>query len=201
MTTPRIARSWQRIPAADLLEALEHHYLSDLLERRSAIYMWKKALDNSTMTLRDGKYMLNWLDSLLATPHGGMTDQHVGTYLHFGTIELKPYPLPQQIREAMTRWGAKQSNRHWMNAFLTHLAQHTPSLYVGETGNLQRRVAEHLHAETDFGEFVAEYLSWPALDLHYYDLGSESTQNSQIRKSLEYITNSLTLGGYTKRPG
>ena len=58
-----------------------------------------------------------------------------------------------------------------------------------------------MRAHTDFGRTIEERLSWEQLDLHYYDLGPQSENESQLRKALEYMTTALTIGGFTQRPG
>ncbi len=199
MTTP--GTTWELLNAGELVEALDEQRLDELLEKRSAIYVWKKTLQDSRRILADGQSLIDWIDHLLSTPHSIVNDKHISPHIHFRSIELKSQPATAHARQILRHWAADRKNRHWLNAYLRSLSQHTPALYVGETGNLQRRIAEHLRGQTDFGALVEERLSWNFLDLYYFDLGNEGPEDSQLRKAIEYITNSITFAGYTKRPG
>ena len=198
---PAPIATWEYVSGSELLEALNENRLQDILQQRSAIYIWKKALQNPGQVLTDSRSLVGWIDHLLDTPHSIVNDKYVGPHIQFRTIELKSQPATQRVRNIIQHWTTKRSNRHWLNAYLASLTQHTPALYVGETGNLQRRIAEHLRAQTDFGILVDNHLSWNSIDLHYCILGVQGKEDNQLRKAIEYITNSLTYAGHTKRPG
>ena len=84
-----------------------------------------------------------------------------------------------------------------MTNYLEEVALHLPALYVGESGNLLRRVREHLHGESQFGSTVAEDpdLSWIDLDLFYWEL-SEASEKRPAPQSDRISNTAVTIGGF-----
>ena len=92
-----------------------------------------------------------------------------------------------------------------MTQFLQELSANLPAMYVGETGNLAARTTQHMTGLSDFGSAMinSSEVEWPDLDLQYLAVGSKDAEARQapFRKTLEYISATLTVAGYTRRPG
>lgn len=91
-----------------------------------------------------------------------------------------------------------------MTEYLSELSAHLPALYVGETDNLQQRVKQHIAGDSQFGAQIAamEELDWRMMSLFYVKVDNQNLDfAAAARKSLEYVTTSLTIAGFTSRPG
>lgn len=192
---------WSSVGGPELVEALAEGSLHDLLEERSAIYMWKRNLQRSSGIGVEARQFTQWLGRLIDSPHGATGSRRLGHFLEVSSIELRPAALTERQKTILKQWLVEPRRGRWLTRYLRHLAPHTPALYVGETGNIRQRTRDHMRAHTDFGRTIEERLSWEQLDLHYYDLGPQSEDQSQLRKTLEYMTTALTIGGFTQRPG
>ena len=197
-------QGWKRVEGEELQEAWDENSLSESLEECSAIYMWKKNLRGVPYSLHSSTQIAEWIDELLATPHGLIQDKRLGPFLHVNGIEIRSDALPVPKKNILISWASqKPTNRRWLVQYISALAPYTPALYVGETGNLIARTKKHMDGNTDFGETVKTscHLKWDHLDLYYYNMGRGGNEDNKLRESIEYITNALTIGGFTKRPG
>lgn len=192
---------WSKVTGAELVEALAEGNLQDLLDERSAIYMWKRNLQRKAGIGVEASQLTAWLDSLIDTPHGATGRRRLGHFLEVSSIELRPAALTERQSTILKQWLSEPRRGRWLMRYLSQLAPHTPALYVGETGNIRQRTRDHMRANTDFGRTIEILVPWDQLDLHYYELGPQSEDESQLRRALEHMTTALTIGGFTQRPG
>ncbi len=199
---------WIRLAGPDLHEASQEGYLDEVItDNCSAIYIWKKRLTTSLYELRTGSDAVEWVDRLTAAPNGIVQPKRLGQYLSIKGAELRSAAPPTDKRETLRQWLESNNNRKWFHTFLQHLSTHTPALYVGETGNLLQRTKSHLNGDTDFAQHISRHIAWDLLDLYYFRLGSPTTDGTpttdgaSVRQALEFLTTSLTIGGFTTRPG
>lgn len=192
---------WSSVGGAELVEAHAEGSLGDLLQECSAIYMWKRNLHRNAGIGVEARQLTAWLDRLIDSPHGATGRRRLGHFLEVSSIELRPAALTERQSTILKQWLTEPKRGRWLLRYLSHLAPHTPALYVGETGNIRQRTRDHMRANTDFGRTIEAFLPWEQLDLHYYELGPQSEDESQLRKALEYMTTALTIGGFTQRPG
>lgn len=194
---------WQRSRGEDLVELFREGSLDDDLPKCQAVYLWKWNLRPSPAHHLSAKPFARWLSALIASPNGRASNVRLSHFLHLSQLELRGGRLSDTKVRALEQFLASPGNRGWMKRFLNELAPLSVGLYVGETMNLSARVRQHLEGDTDFGILVSEHplLAWENLDLHFCDLGPQSSESTEIRKTIEYITAVLTVAGFTQRPG
>jgi len=188
---------------ADLVELMDDGLLSTEVPPCSALYFWKLDLAAVDVRSLDAAAGLAWLQLLSATPVGRTRAARIGHYLRLENLRLSAGPLPATKSASLKTFLAKSGNRNWMHRFLEELGQHAPALYVGETGDLPARIKQHMSGASDFGRMVkdSEDLDWTRLQLQYCSLGPPSQEGSSTRTALEYFATTVTIAGYTTRPG
>ncbi|MBA4021711.1 MAG: hypothetical protein C0482_05060 [Gordonia sp.] len=176
-----------------------------ILPKNPGIYIWKLSLTPTESQQHDCIEYAKWLDELCALPHGKIVDRQLSHFLRIESIELRGRSMPQDKINFFAAFMKNSTNRKWMTRYLADLDRHVPALYVGETESLSSRAKDHISGHTVFSEQVKSELGldWANLTLHYLSLGvnADQPQQSLTRKSLEYLTACITIGGYTKRPG
>ena len=194
--------NWIHVTGSELNDACLGEYLDEVITANcSAIYLWKKTFNAALSDLYNSYDAIRLVERLMTAPNGVIQTRRLGHFLNLSGIEMRPQSLPEEKQQALHEWLARDKNRRWFLAYMRKLGTHTPALYVGETGDIINRIKDHIRAQTDFAKEITRYLNWSDLDFHYYDLGPPRSEDAPIRKSLEYITNAITIGGFTKRPG
>jgi hypothetical protein len=193
---------WIKVTGPELLEGLERGF-EGLVPGRSGIYMWKLAV-SSRLPFLSGRSMLDHIDSRCGSPMA-KTEGHLGNFVEIQELTVAGKALPKSKRDLLQD-RANPAMMHWMNSFLGSLEDFTPSLYVGETGQLDTRVAQHLNLDTNFGKKVDQEpaLSWVDLDFHYCELEDtfgEGDVATQLRRSLEWVATMTSVSGYVERAG
>ncbi|KUI17019.1 hypothetical protein AU192_21130 [Mycobacterium lehmannii] len=147
--------------------------------------------------------MVAWLESLTTGIRGKSQMRAISHILQIPSVELRGRGLTKDKANYLLQFLKTPQSRMWMKQYIESLENFAPTLYVGETGNFQKRAAEHVRHVTDFGLTVQESsdLSWEKLDFHYMVLKGFETKPELLRKSVEYISAALTIAGLTKRPG
>lgn len=193
---------WRSVAGADLVEFLAEGQLGDAIPSCSAIYAWKWHLLPDRISASSAGGILQWIDDLSRMPYGRRIEMDTA-YLHMGDIRLRPSSLSEAKRAVLSEFLARSGNREWFVRYVQALSQHAPALYVGETGDLPKRTRDHLTGESDFGSYVRSEpgLSWEALDLYYAVLNGPSDQESEVRKTLEFVSSIVAIAGFTTRPG
>ena len=148
--------------------------------------------------------MVEHIDSRCGSPMA-KTQGNLGNFVEIQELTVAGKALTTSKRELLQK-RANPALRHWMNTFLTSLEDFTPSLYVGETSQLNARVEQHLNLDTNFGVKVDQEpsLSWKNLDFHYCvleDTFGEGDVATQLRRSLEWIATMTSVSGYVERAG
>ena len=192
---------WIKVSGPELLDGLERGF-GDIVPGRSGIYMWKLAV-SSRLPFHSGRNMVEHIDSRCGSPMA-KTQGNLGNFVEIQELTVAGKALTTSKRELLQK-RANPALRHWMNTFLASLEDFTPSLYVGETSQLDTRVARHLNLETKFGVKVDQEpaLSWENLDFHYceLDLLGEGEGATELRRSLEWIATMASVSGYVERAG
>lgn len=192
---------WRALKGSELVEALEDENLEEFVEPCSAIYMWKKNLHATSLAIKDAQTMVDWISRQVDSPSGVVSDKSVGQFLWVSRLELRSNSLPRRQRELLQNWATERRHRKWLTQYVSLLEAQTPALYVGETGNLTKRTKDHLRGHTNFSNRIEGLIAWEELSLYYFSLGKATDSSSEIRKIVEYLTNSLVIGGFTQRPG
>ena len=194
---------WLRVRGEDLVEGYESGSLADLLPERSAIYLWKRNLRCTSNEMATAESMTAWLARQVQTANGRVDGSRVSHFAYVKEFELRPGELKEERQKLFMDYFKRRNSRRYMARYMKEVATHLPALYVGESGNLLRRVAQHIHGDSQFGTTITEHsdLSWIDLDLFYWELDEADDNDNELRKAIELVTTAVTIGGFTRRPG
>ena len=198
------SQKWQDVRGDDLVEHFDSGSIAELLPERSAVYIWKRNLRYRGSESATAEDLTAWIAQQVRTPNGRILSKQISHFARIPEFELRPKDLDPKRRKVFTNWFLRNpGNKRMMERYMSGLAAHLPALYVGETGNLPKRIRQHLNEDTQFDKTVAfdSDLSWLDLDLFYLDLGDPSDNESQIRQAIELVTTAVTIGGFTRRAG
>jgi len=145
--------------------------------------------------------MFKWCKKIVETPSvkiGARPLSHSIKSLGFelvGDLEVK--------EEALRGFLSTAEGRTWTYDFLQKLEPHAPPLYVGETHNLEQRTKSHMSGAEGFGKKILENLDldWKDLYLQYLLIADKLASEKKNLKTMEYITQVLTISGLTTRAG
>ncbi len=185
--------------AVEAGESLKHYIFAD----GGGVYFWKARYRPEPWESTDAASMVAWLDRLTSGIHGRSTTSTISHVLQIPSVEIRGGGLNQEKHQYLSQFLKSALARKWLAEYIESLEKFAPTLYVGETGNLRRRAAEHVRHLTDFGLYVQEAsdLSWEFLDFYYLALNNFEQKPEKLRKSIEYVSAALTIAGLTKRPG
>jgi predicted GIY-YIG superfamily endonuclease len=196
---------WQSESGTELLELFDGgESLGTLLPKCPAVYMWKLSLSPTVLQRSDAEEYTTWLDELCSLPLGRVLDTQISHFLRLSEVEIRGRGLTDEKKNFFRKFLAAGASRRWMTEYIAELSAHLPALYVGETENLQQRITQHIAGDSQFGLQVKSdaALSWRTMQLYYAEIAhKDATFAIAARRSLEYLTSSLTIAGFTTRPG
>ena len=195
---------WQRCRGAVIQNSTDSgDSLAPYVSDEGGIYFWKLRYHAEAWELSDAVSMVSWLNRLTSAIRGRSQTRTLSHILQVPTVEIRGRPLTADKAKYLLEFLKDPKSRRWLRHYVESLEQFSPTLYVGETGNLRRRASEHVRHLTDFGVMVqdSDELSWEQLDFHFLPLRNFDSQPDKLRKSVEYISAALTIAGLTKRPG
>ncbi len=174
----------------------------DLLPEQSAIYLWKIRV-MPDVARRDGQGLLNHIDRLAQLPQGRLRDVPIGRGLMIEEFLIGGTGLNERKRADLVQLVRTANGATFVWKYLMFLQNQVPAIYVGETGDLPRRIKEHIEGSTDFGRTVNDdpVLTWEDLVLDVVRMGEVGDDGVPSRRALEYLTTLMTIANYTQRPG
>ena len=201
--------SWQNYSGKQLKELYQsaESGLVGAIPNKPGIYMWKLRASTPEME-RESRWtqFVDLLDERCNTKLGEHLPNQ-GHWISYGPVEIRGNKLTEHKKNTLNRLK-RTAQQTYTREFLQHLNAHTPALYVGEAKDLLLRINQHLNEETDFATRMKEGgLSFDKLHLWWWELDQqfekifEEVDDQSIRQTLEYITNMVSIGAYTKRPG
>lgn len=195
---------WQACKGAVLLNAVESgESLKPYISDGGGVYFWKVRFRPEPWESSDAASMVAWINRLTSGICGRSETRALSHILQIPRVEIRGRGLNLEKSQYLLEFLKSSNSRRWLAEYVESLERFAPTLYVGETGDLQRRAAEHIRHLTDFGLNVqeSEELSWEYLNFHYLVLRDFDSKPERLRKSVEYISAALTIAGLTKRPG
>jgi hypothetical protein len=192
----------EAISGTDLVRALQAGNLGDLLPKQSAIYLWKLRV-KPEVARQNGQGLLEHMDRIASLPQGRLSDIPLGRGLLIQDFLLGGTGLTDKKREELAKLVRTPKGATFVWRYLMFLQTQIPAIYVGETGDLPRRIKEHLDGATDFGGTVIADpdLEWEDLMLEFVRMGEPADDGAPPRRALEYLATLLTISSYTQRPG
>lgn len=198
--------------ARDLLENLQSGAGLSSIPEAAGVYFWRLLITApEELTDHDAKGWRAHLDRLSSLPQGRVSNVRVSHSVRVETLVLGGQGLGEK-RSVLHRLVGVPEGARKVRTFLADMQSVVPALYVGEAGNLRRRIAQHLRGDTDFASEVGRDggIQWADLALTICQLGGqvdeldprvEASDATKIRRGLEYLAAELSIANYTKRAG
>lgn len=193
--------NWQVVRGRDLTEAYGVFPITSVLSNSAAIYMWKRNLAPPWLAQHSRQEMYDWCKKLVETPSGVIEGAQISHSLKSLGFEL--VGKLDAKKDSLNEFLSTPEHRKWAFKFLQDLEPHTPPIYVGQTQNLEKRVRSHMSGVDGFGKKISEHsnLSWDDLHLRYCIVTGKVEVTKKYIEAMEYITQVLTISGYTTRAG
>ena len=202
---------WRVVEGNELEEALRRPKgIEECLDRCQAVYVWRRRLRPPARVLTSRGAFVEWVEQVTAVPVGLIRDVDLTHYARLESLRIGGRGLTTEKRDTLSAWAGVPDVRRKLARFVQSLAAFTPPLYVGETDNTHRRVAEHLAGHTALREALERLkLEWWDVDFWYWRIG-ESPANDETadpaaakarRTLLELIATRLALAPFVERPG
>lgn len=210
MLPKRSPIKWISVAGSDVLASVQRSEPLDVLvENCQAVYIWQRNLRPPPRILSNPVALYEWLDRAVTLPYARINSVSLTHYITLDSLTIGGGELTEAKILTLRRLLANASGRDLAARFVASLAQYVPPLYVGETGDLQTRIRQHLAGDSQFAQWLQNkmLISWEEVDLHYFRVGpplppGEDTPNSkEVRTLLEFLTTRLTLAGGVARPG
>ena len=204
-----MTRKWELLSGAEVEDAYVHQAsLQDLIPACEAIYLWRRRLSVPTGAIHDGQEFMTWLEDAMQAPTGEIRNQHLSHFAQLERLTIRGQKLTPEKRRLLERFAGRPKMRKWLAHYVRSLAQFSPPLYCGETGNLAQRTRDHVSADTGFGKQVLQRKvpPWSELELAFYALGDDAAKDDDLRAKerrtlLEIVTTSFSVAGYVVRRG
>lgn len=203
-----MTRRWEFLSGAEVEDSYVHQAsLQDLVPACEAIYLWRRRLSVPSRAIHDGPEFMAWLEDAMQAPTGEIRNQHLSHFALLEHLTIRGQGLTPEKRRLLARFAGRPRTRKWLAHYVRSLAQFSPPLYCGETGNLAQRTRDHVSAETGFGQQVlhGKVPPWSELELAFYSLGDsgkdEDIKAKDRRTLLEIVTTTFSVAGYVVRRG
>jgi len=178
-----------------------------LVPDASAVYVWQKAIQAPPSSIAAVDFE-EWLSSSLEEPIATMEQVSMSHYLSAKEVSLGGGPLPDEKVVTLQRMSRSRNFRETVGRALNGAAEFSPTLYVGETDCLSRRVWQHMSGETDFSERLGgrSAIDWNMMNLRYFTLPDPVSDEGRavakkVRTLVEYAVTRITLGTGVSRQG
>ena len=203
-----MTRKWEFLSGEEVEDSYLHQTsLQDLVPSCEAIYLWRRRLSVPRGAIHDGPGFMAWLENAMQAPTGEIRNQHLSHFALLEYLTIRGQKLTPEKRRLLARFAGRPKMRKWLAHYVRSLAQFSPPLYCGETGNLAQRVRDHVSAETGFGQQVQHRRvpPWCELELAFYALGDADNDDDlkakERRTLLEIVTTAFSVAGYVVRRG
>ena len=198
---------WKSVVGGELLEAGKGATtLDDLLDDCQAVYLWRRRIVAPRHVASNSHQLSQWLDRALAVPYSLVGPSQITHYITSRGFAIGGGPLSVAKQVTLKPISVDPSLRVMLGEYVASLSDFTPPLYVGETGNVRRRVREHMNGETQFSQTLQLEIGLGFSDvvLYYLNLGPSTDGEEDKHASrtlLEAIACRLTLAGNVRRIG
>ena len=203
-----MTRKWEILSGAEVEDVYVHQAsLQDLIPACEAIYLWRRRLSVPKRAIHDGEEFMAWLEDAMQAPTGEIRNQHLSHFALLEHLTIRGQKLTPEKHRLLAKFASRPRMRKWLAHYVRSLAQFSPPLYCGETGNLAQRTRDHVSAETGFGRQVQgqKVPPWSELELAFYTLGDavkdDDLHAKERRTLLEIVTTSFSVAGYVVRRG
>ena len=188
-------------------EELRAEYLStgsvgSLLPKIAAVYFWKLKL-RPDVSFHDQDGLVDHVKRVASLPQARIGTIALSRSISIDGIYIGGAGLTEAKIKELRNFVSQPKRAQWLIKFLTDLESRIPTLYVGESGSLPVRIANHVSGNSDFGQAIEAEpdLRWRDLYLEYVKTGEATEDESGRRRTLEHLATVLTISNYTKRAG
>ena len=182
--------------------------LADAVEPTAGVYFWKLRLAPSCSP-DDRTNLMKHIERISNLPYGRIHDVALTRGLRLEGLRLGSDGLPRDKLEGLKKLCGTKQGAKFLVDFLEQLETKTPALYCGQSGDVSRRLLEHLTGGSIFGELIERdpELDWDDLLVEVLPTGKSQAQDvvidetRELRQSLEHFATLLTVSMFTDRAG
>ena len=188
----------------DVESAVLDGTIETLVPNDAGIYAWKLFSGGKALLASDPMGVLNRIRQFMTTPHGETGSKRLSHSLELTGFILKGQDFTEKKLDLLKNsMVANPQFTQWMINYLHSLDNFLPSIYVGQSLNLCDRTSDHVSGTSDFGKRILQLqddgiLTWADLSLSYCVL---KKAESELLSTIEYMTQSITIAGFTGRAG
>ena len=197
--------SWKFIQGRELAERAERNdSVSDLVPAKAGVYIWQRSLTPPLGVMESRPAFSAWLKDLVSLPAVRVQGKQIEHFLHLRDVQVGGLALSVDKLDTLSRLARNEAGRLFVVRFLETLSSHLPSLYVGQSDDLQRRVMEHVSGRTGLCEKLKSVnLQIPDVVFRYFVVPEISQQEyaEPIRTLLEAIATGVTIAPMVNRVG
>lgn len=193
-----IFSNWTKVNGDYLLRTfLEYRNIEFLLPESHSVYMWKINPTYNDLSCNNTTEVLDRLEKILSEPQGFVsTKEHHSIAVE---VSIKGKGMKDKNEDVKNILENPELGEEFIK-FLDTINFHTPSLYVGQSSNLRKRIEQHLNEDTGFSGRLGKenFYTFDKLSLFYINIDN---LDEREMAAIEHIVTILTLGTYTRRIG
>lgn len=204
----RTTAVWKCIPGDELIDAYADSAssLSELVPQVSALYLWRRRIVYDPSILSTQQACMQWLEKLAEGPAAVLGRRPLAHCVTLEGLVLGGGGLSPEKDEALSLATQRRKMRDRVARIMESLTNFMPTLYIGETNDLKRRMQQHLRGDTGLKYYVESTLrlKWTDLEIHYLELSRSpdtSDEAKRIQKLLEFLAQRTLAPIGTVRPG
>jgi hypothetical protein len=166
-----------------------------------AIYFWRRSYVPSPEVFETADAALAWIEMALQTFPLEISSGMLHSLVKINGIRLCGSTITPKKREDLKAALFDHTIRSSALTFLSKLEELSVPIYIGQTNNLRKRVADHINDKTDFSKYLREVLKeeWSSMALWVYEFEPDST--SEFLELFEWISQSILAPVAVRRPG
>lgn len=191
---------WQQRSGREIQASLDDGSLSELLPHSPAIYSWRLDLSFPTFDPVQAIEIYNNVMKIVDLPKGRTSPKFLSHSLKIQEVTIVGKRFDVEKQKTLKQFLSNPANAHWFLSYFSSLSSQIPNLYTGNTVNLCDRIKSHVGGGSDFGRYILD--EWPGsfsnLSLHWKEIPNGS---KDLLEMLEFLNQSLTVSGLTKRAG
>ena len=189
---------WLSFSGPELISILESDLnLTGTVPSSPGVYMWKlnPGAGNLSYSKPDG--IIDRLKKITTASQGRV--ERNSHHSIRSEVDIAGNGL-QGKQDLLSRLVYQKENAKWLIGIMESLSVHLPSLYVGQSGDLATRIAEHVKGNSDFSDRLIAEGAYSFEDLIVYILVMEGA-SKEVREAIEHVISVITIAGFTKRVG
>jgi len=197
----KLEKLWKTIDFTILNEARDDS-LQNVVASCPAIYIWRRKFLGPSGGANNVEVFTKWVKELTSQPVAKVSSMYLNHCLSIEGVQVGGGGLTSKKDETL-RSICSPGKRKFVIDFVQSLSVFTAPIWIGETGDLCKRVKQHLDGATDLKSYVKTLgIDLSDLQLDYMPFSAEDDSiTSDLIKLFEMISQRILAPFGTQRPG